>query len=1314
MKKIFRNGGLVVAGILLNGAGRWLAGKFQLPIWLDMTGTVLASYFVGIWGAIIAGLFNNAIACLYDTMALVYSLTSVIAALMISVFIKKGYMKHALKAIVSSFWLGILCTVISTPLNLIFYNGYSGNMWGDALVDMLQWYDVSPGISALAGEAIVEIIDKQVCVMLAFLIIKAVEYVRGKGCNRKNAVALMLAGCMVVSLGMQILTAQPLQVQAANTSGLGEHFVETLYNNTNGMMSSEANVICETGDGYIWIGSYAGLTRYDGDEFEFVREGGLVNVVGMMTDSRGRLWIGTNDAGIARYEDGEYTYFSKEDGLPSNSIRCFAEDREGNIYVGTSDRLCKFLTDDTIEVLDLDITFVKVMSVYRDKLVVMDNSGSVYALDEESKITVSDQMENEYFYYCMAVTSKGLIAGTDTGELFVMDLSDDEISIRKKIDMDASEITAIFEDSRNRIWVATEAGFGYFDGTGGYHKMYYEGFDSSIDCIHEDYQGNIWLTSSRYGVMKLSESSFANLFESAGIENKPVNAVCIYHGDFYCGTDEGLTILKGNTLESVTNELTQMAEGNRVRSVYADSDDRLWLCTYGGLICYDPAGGIRCYRTETDPISSDRVRCMTEIADGTMAVGTADGINFIQNNEVSGTLTAADGLGNTQILSIVEGNDGNIWAGSDGSGIYVIEDGKLARNYTVEDGLSSNIILRIVPYEDGYLIVTSNALCHMDQSGEIRRLEKFPYFNNYDILIREDMAYITCSAGVYEVKVSDLCADEDAQYKLYDASEGLRSGLMANSWNIIDEEGTVYLCTNNGVAIFDIDKKEKETGVKYGIVSAECDGVKLQCTDDGQYMIPANAKELSINASVRNYAYSDFKVRFYIKELDEDPVTYNWDEIEPIRIFKPSSADYTLCLEILDSAGENVLQSSVYTITKEMQLWEKPVFKTYLIIVCVEIFLFTVISILSMVLVVLRKNELEQIRLELEEKMNKQTDELRLQQKKTKELFVQTVTALSEAVDAKDRYTSGHSRRVAEYARMIAERMGKSKEEQEEIYRAGLLHDVGKIRIPIDIINKAGKLTDEEYNIIKVHPITGYHILRGISGNAQIAIAAKYHHERYDGKGYPNGLTGEQIPEIARILGVADSYDAMTSNRSYRKALPQDVVRSEIERGKGTQFDPNIADIMLQMIDEDKAYTMRQADFIQKRILTVDDEAMNNKIIAHIMKDDPMYEVVSAQSGKEALELLEQQHFDLILLDVKMPEMDGMETLKHIREKYQTPVVLMTGDKTLDTSTEFAKLGCDDYITKPFLPLLIKEVVHNMTEQSIINSVLQEHHIDID
>lgn len=193
-------------------------------------------------------------------------------------------------------------------------------------------------------------------------------------------------------------------------------------------------------------------------------------------------------------------------------------------------------------------------------------------------------------------------------------------------------------------------------------------------------------------------------------------------------------------------------------------------------------------------------------------------------------------------------------------------------------------------------------------------------------------------------------------------------------------------------------------------------------------------------------------------------------------------------------------------------------------------------------------------------------------------LFEQTATALVNAIDAKDKYTHGHSSRVAEYSKKIAELSGKSPAECKEIYYVALLHDVGKIGIPESIINKEGKLTNEEYEIIKQHPKVGAQILRSITEYPDMIIGARYHHERYDGKGYPDMLKGEDIPEIARIISVADAYDAMTSKRSYRSTLPQQSVREEIVKGSGTQFDPEFAKIMQNLIDMDVNYDMREKD----------------------------------------------------------------------------------------------------------------------------------------
>ena len=190
----------------------------------------------------------------------------------------------------------------------------------------------------------------------------------------------------------------------------------------------------------------------------------------------------------------------------------------------------------------------------------------------------------------------------------------------------------------------------------------------------------------------------------------------------------------------------------------------------------------------------------------------------------------------------------------------------------------------------------------------------------------------------------------------------------------------------------------------------------------------------------------------------------------------------------------------------------------------------------------------------------------------------EVLLAFSMAVDAKDHYTNGHSERVAKYAKEISRRMGKTEKEQDEIYELGLLHDIGKIGIAEDIINKKGKLTDEEYLAIKQHTIIGWDILKTITEIPWLSKGARWHHERYDGKGYPDGLVGEQIPEEARIICLADCYDAMTSKRSYSFPRPQHEVREEIVRCMGTQFDPVIAKYMIDMIDEDTEYKLREVE----------------------------------------------------------------------------------------------------------------------------------------
>ena len=199
-----------------------------------------------------------------------------------------------------------------------------------------------------------------------------------------------------------------------------------------------------------------------------------------------------------------------------------------------------------------------------------------------------------------------------------------------------------------------------------------------------------------------------------------------------------------------------------------------------------------------------------------------------------------------------------------------------------------------------------------------------------------------------------------------------------------------------------------------------------------------------------------------------------------------------------------------------------------------------------------------------------QARKYRLLHERDNKIIVEAIETFTGFIDAKDPYTNGHSKRVGLYTRLIAEKMGYTGEDLDKIYFMALLHDSGKIAVPDNVLRKPGKLNDEEYEIIKSHTVRGGDILSKFKSLGHVEDGARYHHERYDGNGYPDKLKGEEIPLISRMICVADSFDAMNTSRVYREKLPMDYIIKEIENNKGKQFDPKIADILLELIKEGK------------------------------------------------------------------------------------------------------------------------------------------------
>ena len=211
--------------------------------------------------------------------------------------------------------------------------------------------------------------------------------------------------------------------------------------------------------------------------------------------------------------------------------------------------------------------------------------------------------------------------------------------------------------------------------------------------------------------------------------------------------------------------------------------------------------------------------------------------------------------------------------------------------------------------------------------------------------------------------------------------------------------------------------------------------------------------------------------------------------------------------------------------------------------------------------------------------LRRQKKELAKRKRQMEKVSLQMIQTLSTTIEAKDEYARGHSHRVAEYAALIADELGWSSEEIMNLKYAAHLHDIGKIGIPDMLLNKPARLTPEEYSVIKEHTVIGAEILKNISLIPHVAEVARSHHEHYDGTGYPDGLAGEDIPLSARIVAIADSYDAMNSRRIYRNALPPEKIFEEIENNRGLQFDPELADIFLKLLCDDRVQICEHCEF---------------------------------------------------------------------------------------------------------------------------------------
>ena len=876
--------------------------------------------------------------------------------------------------------------------------------------------------------------------------------------------------------------------------------------------------------------------------------------------STASIWVGTNDNGVVVIKKDKASYnMNTMSGLPSDSIRAITRSSDDLYYVGTSDGLVTMTLSDGLSIRDSipELGYVARLSA--------DEKGNVAAVNTEGRMAmlkdgkIISELDNGKKYSCCFFTKSGTVLfGSSDGYINEFSFENGKLrNLRNAKCGDLTKLNNIYMDESGIIWVCTDSGIGYIDKDNTFVMQKTKSFAHSVETMTEDYQGNLWFASSRLGLLRLTRSSVTDVFANTGLAEVVVNTTAIYNGLLYVGADNGLIIINTKENTSVENELTELLSGSRIRCMIPDSSGSLWICTYGkGLVSLGKDGSIVFYQDVIKEMG-DRVRVCSELSDGTMAVSSSKGVFFIKDGSLTGTIPFDDDFGYAQALCFLQTKDGTLYAGTDGSGIAVIRDKKYQKTISREDGLTSGVILRMVedPEDGSIYIVTSNSICRM-ADGSISDLKAFPYSNNYDVILDDDgEIFVTGSAGMYIMDKEKLLDDDASDYMLLNSKTGLLCSLTANSWNAMDEHKSVYLSADRGVFKVNLDEYQfRQENFLPMITDVKADDVSYSVASTPDLTIERDTVKIEFIPEIINYTYEDPIIGYYLEGFDN-----NWTKVRQSELNSALTytnlrpGEYTFHLAVFNDNG-NKLKETSYTFEKETAIYDNFWFRYYMIGVA-AVFVGWLTWFISRTQIQ-RTLELQQTKLSMA-----------LQQV---QMGNETILDIAKTVDAKDVRTSKHSQRVSEYSALIAQEYGFTPEETENIRKAALLHDIGKIGIPDSVLNKPGRLTDEEYAVMKTHVTRGAEILKDFTMIEHVAEGARFHHERYDGKGYPDHLAGENIPLYGRIISIADAFDAMTANRVYRKRQDFDYVMGELHKGRGTQFDPELLDIFLKLIDEKK------------------------------------------------------------------------------------------------------------------------------------------------
>ena len=957
---------------------------------------------------------------------------------------------------------------------------------------------------------------------------------------------------------------------------------------------SGAEALCQTEDGYVWIAQYSGLTRYDSEEFttfkNFEYEGknySIINVRALACEGS-TLYVATSEQ-VYVYKDNQFAPLVTDVGVISDII---LDQQNRLLYISTQENggLIYHIEEKTTSVIpgtegknvrdialypetgnyyyqaeegifDRDgnciLTITRILEIYSHgtTLYMAEDNGIIHRYDMESKkaldeITVSDQV-NKMLY---SETDNILFVACEKNGIYCIDLGKEEPQITQAGDLDnKSQLVDLMIDYEGNLWVAS-----HYIGASGVSIITRNALSALLfdDPVWQSLNAPPAFDRNVYAVEKHGDILYI------------VAATRIYRYDL-----KQNKILPDNVIMQTidafaaakTKEGKAQGDANFTFS-YAPKDveifrDKIYFAVSSiGLLEYDPATEeIAIYGSDyvqshlekaigdPDLALTDSIRCLRSF-DTYLALGYTRGIMRFDGERFS-----VMNIG-SNVLYINKTKDGRLLFDKT-QGLFVVDDDFTeATEIPTEKNVTGNRLKFLVDGDFIYYTLNSR-LFRLDTKNENAPSEEIaiPYIKG-SIVELAKIRY-TGAGGNSEYKyvigsqtqlyvANSLDGDQLTDYESYDATNGLNP-IIANTSGFYDEsDQKYYLQSTNGIFVYDFNlTREAPSPVKIVVSSVDLDGTHSY---GKTIRIDKDVYRVAFNLSILGFRPNNGYTIYYKMDGIDDDFIVDSDDNRSMFYTNLAGGSYDFQVYVKDEYGQDSNLIRIH-LEKDKKVTEKWWFWAIIGVVgAAGVFFIAAMA----------------VRIKTRQSLKRQLE--------YKNITVESIQAIARTIDAKDEYTNGHSIRVGFYSKVIAENLGMTSDEVDNIYYIALLHDIGKIAIPDSILNKPGRLTDEEFSVMKSHTTRGASILKGISTIPHIIEGAKSHHEKYDGSGYPEGLRGEEIPFVARIICCADCFDAMASKRVYKEPFSLEVITGEFNRCSGTQFDPKIAKLVVELIAEGK------------------------------------------------------------------------------------------------------------------------------------------------